>query len=485
MAVFAEEHSCAWRDEAEKLRAELEPLQAQLAAQQAQLEKLTRHVFGKRSEKVTPVAEELRKSNPRSREETLAERRAKRAARESLPTEVVHHLVSPEKRRCPTCGGDKLKPLGEGKSTTVYDYVPARLVKRVHVQETLACACGEGIVTAEGAPKPIEQGQYGAGLIAHVITAKCADSIPLYRQAKGFARAGIPINRTTLGDLFHAGARLTEILVNRLMEIIAQDEFVRADETTMRVLDSEKKGQSRRAWLWTFRTEKLIAYRFSASRSGETPKEVLGESRGYLQVDAYTGYNAVTAPERRIRVGCWAHARRKFFEAQSTAPEARALLDMILELYKVEHAAKEHNLSPSELIALRKQNSAPVLTRIRNWLDEHRPKYPPKSPLAEAMRYIDGQWEALCRFLESARIGLDNNASEQALRTAALGRKNYLFVGGDEAGANIAGLYSLVATCEANGVNPEAYLADVLTRLATHPNAQLDDLLPHRWAPAA
>jgi transposase len=188
MAVFAEEHSCAWRDEAEKLRAELEPLQAQLAAQQAQLEKLTRHVFGKRSEKVTPVAEELRKSNPRSREETLAERRAKRAARESLPTEVVHHLVSPEKRRCPTCGGDKLKPLGEGKSTTVYDYVPARLVKRVHVQETLACACGEGIVTAEGAPKPIEQGQYGAGLIAHVITAKCADSIPLYRQAKGSPR---------------------------------------------------------------------------------------------------------------------------------------------------------------------------------------------------------------------------------------------------------------------------------------------------------
>jgi transposase len=478
MAGLPEDHACEWRDEAEALR-------AKLAGVEAQLEKLTRHVFGKRSEKVTPVAEELRKANPRSREETLAERRAKKAAREELPTEVVHHAVAPEKRRCPKCGSEKLRPLGEGKTTTVYDYVPAKLIRRVHVQETLACPCGEGIVTADGAAKPIEQGQYGAGLIAHVVTAKCADSIPLYRQAKAFARTGIPINRTTLGDLFHAAGYALEILVRRLIELIVLDQFVRADETTMRVLDAERKGQSRRAWLWTFRTDKLIAYRFSPSRSGETPRAVLGESRGYLQVDAYTGYNSVTAPERRIRVGCWAHARRKFFEAQSTAPEARELLDLILELYQVERDAKERQLSIEEIYKVRNEKSAPVLERIRGWLEEHRPKHPPKSPLGEAIRYVDGQWNALTRFLEDGRITLDNNQSERALRTAALGRKNFLFVGNDEAGENIAGLYSLVATCEENGVDPQAYLADVLTRLAGHPHAQLDDLLPHRWQSAA
>ena len=428
---------------------------------------------------MTPISEELRKKKPRSREETLAERRAKREARSELPTEVVHHAVAAEKRHCPKCGSAKLKPLGEGKSTTIYEYVPAKLIRRIHVQETLACTCGEGVVTAEGAPKAIEQGQYGPGLIAHIVTAKCADAIPLYRQAKAFARSGIPINRTTLGDLFHACARATGPLSHRLLELIVREALVRADETTMRVLDAEKKGTTRRAWLWTFRTEKLVAYKFSPTRSGEVPMQVLGESQGYLQVDGYTGYNAVTAPLRRVRVGCWAHARRKFFEAQATAPEAREMLDLILGLYEIEHEAK-----PEERLARRREKSALVLDRIRDWLDEHRPKHPPKSPLGEAIRYANGQWEELTRFLEDARIPLDNNASERALRPAALGRKNYLFVGDDEAGENIAGLYSLVATCEENGVDPQAYLADVLTRLATHPQAELEQLLPHRWQPS-
>jgi len=485
MAGLSEDHACGWRDEAEKLRSELaareqrEAQQTQLiAGMQAQLEKLTRHVFGARSEKMTPIAEELRKKKPRTHEETLAERRAKREARSELPTEVVHHPVAPEKRHCPKCGSEKLKPLGDGKSTTVYEYVPAKLIRRIHVQETLSCTCGEGIVTAEGAPKAIEQGQYGPGLIAHVVTAKCADSIPLYRQAKAFARSGMPVNRTTLGDLFHACARATAPLSERLLQLIVQEALVRADETTMRV---QAKGATRRAWLWTFRTEKLVAYQFSPTRSGDVPRDVLGESQGYLQVDGYTGYNAVTAPLHRVRVGCWAHARRKFFDAQTTAPEAREMLDLILQLYEVEYEAKE---KPEEHLALRIAKSNKVLERIRGWLDDHRPKHPPKSPLGEAIRYALGQWTALTRFLEDVRIPLDNNASERALRPAALGRKNYLFVGDDAAGERTAGLYSLVATCEENGVDPQAYLADVLTRLATHPQAQLDELLPHRWQPS-
>jgi len=478
MAALAEDHVCPWRDQ-------VEALQLQVAAQEAELEKLKRHVFGKRSEKVTPVSEELRRKNPRTPEQTAEERRTKREKRKTLPTETIHHAVPTAERRCPKCGGDKFKPLGEGKTTTVYEYVPGRLVKQVHVQETLACICGECILTAEGAPKAIEQGQYGPGLIAHVVTAKCADSIPFYRKAKAFSREGVPVARTTIGDLFHACARATASLSARLLELIVRDELVRADETTMRVLEGAKKGQSRRAWLWTFRTEKLIAYRFSASRSGETPSEVLGESRGYLQVDGYTGYNAVTTPARRVRVGCWGHARRKFFDAQSTAPEAREALDLVLELYQLEDDAKAAGvLGTGAHLAMRNTMSAEVLERIKKWLADQKPKHLPKSPLGEAITYAQNQWSYLTRFLESARIKLDNNGSEQALRVAALGRKNWLFVGNDEAGRNIAGLYALIATCEANDVNPEAYLADVLTRLATHPNAELEELLPHKWKPA-
>ncbi len=486
-----EDHNCEWRGKAAALEAELAALKEKGRAQaelisgmQAQLDKLLRHAFGTRSEKVTPMAEELRKKKPRSPEETAEERREKRAKRAELPTEVVHHAVPPEQRRCPKCGGTDFKAVGEGKKTTVYDFVPARLVRRVHVQETLACTCGECVLTAPGAPKAIEQGLYGPGLIAHVVVAKCADSLPFYRQAKAFRRAGVPVARTTIGDLFHACARATAPLARRLLELIVADVVVRADETTMRVLAGAEKGKSRRAWLWTFRTEKLIAYKFSPSRSGNVPSEVLGDSQGYLQVDAYTGYNAVTSPARRIRVGCWSHGRRKYFDALPTAPEAREVLDLIVELYAVEDEAKAQGIEGTEAhLALRKAKSAPVIDRIAAWLAERQARHPPKSPLGEAIRYMQGQWEPLTRFLTDARLKLDNNGSEQALRVVALGRKNYLFVGNDEAGENIAGLYSLVATCEANDVDPEAYLADVLTRLATHPNADLDALLPHRWTP--
>ena len=294
---------------------------------------------------------------------------------------------------------------------------------------------------------------------------------------------GIPINRTTLGDLFHTAADVLAPLPARILQLVREAHLVRGDETPIRVLAQEK---TRRGYIWTFRTEKLIAYEYSASRSGETPARVLEGTKGYLLVDAYSGYNAVTLPEGRIRVGCWAHVRRKFFDSLGTAPEAQSMLDLILDLYRVEHAARDAGiLGQAAHLRLRVQQSVPILGRIRDWLATHHPLHPPKSPLGEAIRYARGQWEALGRFVEDASLPLDNNASENALRAVALGRKNFLFVGHDEAGAGLAGLYSLVATCHANGVNPEAYLADVLLRVQTHPAARIDELLPDRWAPSA
>ena len=294
--------------------------------------------------------------------------------------------------------------------------MPARFERQVHVQETLACRCGEELVTAEGPRRVVDKCQYGPGLLAHVVTAKCADSIPLYRQAKALARAGIPINRTTLGDLFHTAADVLAPLPARILQLVREAHLVRADETPIRVLAEEK---TRRGYIWTFRTQKRIAYEYSASRSGETPARVLEGTKGYLLVDAYSGYNAVTLPQGRIRVGCWAHVRRKFFDALGTAPEAQGILDLILSLYRVEHAARDAGvLGQPKHLRLRAEQNVPLLGRIRDWLATQAPLHPPKSPLGEAIRYARGQWEALGRFVEDASLPLDNNASENGLRAA-------------------------------------------------------------------
>ena len=200
---------------------------------------------------------------------------------------------------------------------------------------------------------------------------------------------------------------------------------------------------------------RLIAYVFSRSRSGDTPVEVLGETKGKLVADAYSGYNKVTTPSGRERAGCLAHLRRRFFDAQSAAPDAaKRAMDFILDVYRVERAALDADLlgTPEHL----------EMRQTKNAL---------------------GNWDALTLFLTDAHLPIDNNASERALRVAALGRKNFLFVGTDEAGENLAGLYSLIGTCEVNGVNPVAYLADVLLRVQTHPASRIDELLPHNWAP--
>jgi len=320
--------------------------------------------------------------------------------------------------------------------------------------------------------------------LAHVVVSKCADSIPLYRQAKRYRREGVPIDRSTLLDLFHRTAELLSPLVARLLALVAEKEIVLADETTLRVQAKEK---TRIAWLWSFiaRDEfdkELVAYVFSKSRSGETPARVLEGTIGKLVVDGYTGYNRVTLPGARERAGCLAHLRRKFFDARNFSPAAHRVLDLILEIYKVERAALDQEIlgTPAHL-AMRQARSQQVMDELKVLLLAEQPKHLPKGPMGEAVGYALSQWDALTLFLTDARLPIDNNASERALRIAALGRKNFLFVGHHEAGENLAGLYSLIATCEANGVNPIEYLTDVLIRVQTHPASRIDELLPHRW----
>jgi transposase len=290
------------------------------------------------------------------------------------------------------------------------------------------------------------------------------------------------MSRSTITDQFHAAATKLAPLSERLLNLVARSDIVQADETSLLMQRPHKRG-----FVWTFLADRLIAYRFSPDRSGETPREVLGGTQGTLVVDAYTGYNRVTDVEGRDRASCLAHVRRRIFEALRSAPvEARRGLELILDVYRVEHEAKEEGIvRMAEHLALRQTKGRAAMNAFQSWLVAEKDRHPPKSPLGQAISYALNRGDTLTRFLDDVRIPVDNNAAERALRVVALGRKNFLFVGDPEAGNNLAGLYSLVSTCEANEVDPVAYLADVLLRVDTHPASRIDELLPQNWEPPA
>jgi len=466
-----DDHECGWKKIALELTEKVADLDARLVA-------IQRQVFGKKSEKMPPMDREIRKQRPADPEATQARRRKNAELRASrVETEDVHHQVPEAERCCPKCERTDLKKVGGGKESFAWDYIPGYFRRRRHLRETLACTCGQYIVTAPGPDHSVENTRYGDGFRAYIVTSKCADAMPLYRLAKQFARLGIPIPRSTLTDLFHQVARQLAPLSERLVELVAASDVVQADETPLKMQQPNKKG-----YVWTFVTDDLIVYRFSASRSGETPSAVLGNSTGALVVDMYTGYNQVTGTGKRTRSACLAHARRKLFDALAYAPEAKLALDLIRDVYLVEHDAKAAGVvRTSAHLNLRSQRSRPHMDKLHAYLTEQKPHHLPKGPMGKAISYILGNWKELTQFLEDVRLPPDNNRSEAALRIVALGRKNFLHVGHEEAGANIAGLYSLVATCEAKGKNPLAYLTDVLGRIGSHPSARLDELLPQNW----
>jgi transposase len=484
-----EDHRCEWRDKAEKLEAEVRDLRGEMASMAGTLEKLQRHVFGKRSEKMPRVADAIRDPERADAERIAAQqlRRENAEKKRQLVTRRIEHKVPEEQKVCPKCGGHDFSKLGDGKMTEEFELVPAVVERRLHVQEKLRCRCGETILTAPAPTKVFDKARFGPTFMAQVAVSKCADSLPLYRQAKAYRRSGVQVNDSTLGDLFHRAAELVEPLYDRLLKLIAGKEIVLADETTQRV---QEKGKTRTAWLWSFiaRDEverELIAYVFSRSRSGDTPVEVLGETKGKLVADAYSGYNKVTLPGGRERAGCLAHLRRRFFDAQSAAPDAaKKAMGFILDVYRVERAVLDADLlGTPEHLEQRQTKSKAAMDEFRTWLLDQQARHPPRGPMGEAITYALGNRDALTLFLTDPHLPIDNNASERALRVAALGRKNFLFVGTDEAGENLAGLYSLIATCEVNGLNPVSYLADVLLRVQSHPAARIDELLPYNWQP--
>jgi transposase len=401
-----------------------------------------------------------------------------------LPRRRIEHALPEEQCACQACGA-RLVKIDEEISEQL-DYQPASLFITEHVRFTYACpGCEASVLTSPLPAQPIDKGRPGPGLLAQVVTAKYADHLPLNRQVDIFARHGVDLSRQTLCDWVAATAELLVPIYEDLTARVRGSRVIHTDDTTVPVQDPTRtQTRDGRLWVYVGDGEPAdIVYDYTATRSRAGPIAFLGDFRGYLQADAYAGYDALYATGRVIEVGCWAHARRYFWEAKATdAPRALIALGVIQQLYRVEMETKP--LDADARRARRQAEARPVLERFKPWLDDQVGVVLPKSPIGEAVTYARAQWMALTRYLEDGALAIDNNAAERALRRVVTGRKNWLFCGSDVGGTRAAILYSVVATCKAHRIDPWAYLRDVLERIPTHPNRRRAELLPQAWKAA-
>lgn len=400
-----------------------------------------------------------------------------------LKRERIVHDLDETGKHCVVCQ-QVLRPIGE-ESSERYEYIPAQLMVIEDVCKKYACACT--VKTATKPPQPIEKSTAGASLLAQVIVAKTVDHLPLNRQEKIFERHGVEISRKTMCGWMAHSADLLKPLYGAAKEVLFQSKVVGTDDTGVKVLDV-KLPFARLGRIWPYYGDKqhpVIVYDYTATRARAGPEKFLEGYRGYLQADAYGGYDAFFKDPGRglIEVGCFAHARRYFHKAlESDQPRMGPALLLIAQLYRVERRTR--SLTPEDRLQLRQLESRPILDKLHDYLLEIEVEVLPKSPEGRAVRYTLKNWTALTRFCDDGDLEIDNNATERAIRGVAVGRNNWVFFGSDEGGKTAAILRSLVATCQRVGIDPFLWLKDVLSRIATHPITRLVELLPHNWAPA-
>lgn len=478
-----------------------------IAALEAYIRKLTRHVFGRKSEKIDPAQQifafveaeiaaetvatpEAAKEAPDAEEpaenRTKKKGHGRRLPSKDLPRERVEILPPEAERHCAACDCAKTK-IGEEVSTKI-DFVPASIVLRETARAKFSCPqCQVGVVIAPLPPTALDKCEAAEGLLAHVVVSKYADHLPLHRQEAMLRRHGLDLDRSTMCDWVRDVATAAQPVVDAMVaEIMGQDR-VHCDETPVKVQDRELQGRTAEGRLWTLVSgDGEVAYRFTRTRAATGPAEMFKHFRGYLHVDAYAGYDGLFKDGTRFEVGCWAHARRYFFEARDGAPkDAAHALAVIQALYAVERDAKEEGADPDRRRALRRERSSPLLSAFKEWLDAQERSALPKSTLGQAVGYALKQWNALIRYLEDGRLAIDNNAAERALRMVTVGRKNWLFCGSYAGGERAAVLYTLIANCKTQDVDPFAYVRDLLRRL---PQAKTADdyraITPKAWKAA-
>ena len=565
--------------ELELLRAErdeyLEQLQQRdrkIADLQHQVQTLLRRYFGRSSEKMDPRQRLLFENlidqafpelpaEDATAEESAARRRkghGRRRLPADLPREKIIHDLPEDEKPCPCCG--TLRHIIGKQTHEQLDYVPAKVKVIEHVRLTYGCPrCereaspdGPQIVTAARPLQPIEKGLAAPGLLSYVIVSKYGDHLPLHRLERIFDRHGIEIARSTMCDWAAQCADVLRPLYDLMVDQVRASGVIHTDDTPVKVQD-RRRTRTRTGRFWVYlgdHDHPYTVFAYTPSRSRDGPLEFLRgwgkDERVYLQADAFGGYDGIYAGEaggQVTEVACWAHARRKFYDARTSDPAGSAqALAQIKLLYAVEKQARQeaekatrqaarssakrgvlcdagaaragessdhvnparvftgacsgassarrlHALLVEHRARLRQERAVPQLEQFRAWLQSQRAEHGgsvlPKSPLGQAIQYTLNQWDALCVYTTDGRLAIDNNAAENALRPVAVGRKNWLFAGSDNGGHTAATLFSLIATCQRHRVEPLAYLRDVLTRISAIPVSQLGTLLPDRWRPAA
>jgi transposase len=412
-------------------------------------------------------------------------RQSRKPDYERLPQVRIEHDVPEADKICTHCGEAKAR-IGEDEAR-VLEFIPARFELHIHVLPKYACShCRDGVVAPETPPRPLSGCIAGAGVLAEVVVSKFAEHLPLYRFEDISTRYGLHLPRSTLCNWVGNVADLLKPLYEVAKDLVLKGPVIWTDDTPVTVLGGDKPGShTGRFWVYIgATTSPYDVYDFTENRKRDGPAQFLANYAGYLQADAFSGYDGIfTGSDGRIlEVACWAHARRKFFEARSTSPaEASLILEMIRRLYEVEDRAR--HLDDAARRARRQAEAVPILERLREEFDRMSIKLLPKSGLSQAITYALNQWRALCRYTEDGQLSIDNNVSERRLRDQAIGRKNWMFLGSDEAGPRAAVLCTIIAGAKRHRLEPWAYLHDVILQLSVDASAEiLAGLLPDRWA---
>ncbi len=476
------------------------------------IEQLLRSKYGPRSERVAPNqlpqfdvdGEQSPDASPpgdAERQDAVVVREHRRrgggrqALPDHLPRETVEHDLSDDEKCCPECGEQRQR-IGCERSEQL-EFVPAVLKVLEHVRWKYACrCCQEHVAVAAPPSKPIEKGLPGPGLLSAIVVGKYADHLPLYRLEDVFARAGVELSRSTLCRWALQTADILEPLYRLMIERVRSSAVIHTDDTPVPVLDPAlPKTRTARFWVYCgdWRNPYTV-YDYTTSRKRDGPASFLEEFEGYLQADAFAGYDGIYAGGKVHQVLCWAHARRKFFEARTVQPEpAHRALAQIGRLYAVEREAQGlingKDLTKEQAWRawhrtrqeLRDQQSRPVLEEFHDWLQAAEREVLPKSPVGRAIQYVLPRWDGLTRYCENGALAIDNNLSERMVRPIAIGRKNYLFLGSDNGGKAAAILYSVLASAKANQVEPFAYVRNLLVQISGDPPEDLSDLLPDHW----
>ena len=488
----------------EEATRQLEAERARHAAElKAAVAALLRRYYGPRSEKfdprqlllfgqavdALPLDEENITEESGEKLTTRCVKNRDKHGRQQLPEHLeridIEHDV--HAKGCPACGTERDR-IGSEISEQL-EYFPANFKVLRHIRHKYACGkCDSGghnpnITTAEKPPQPIPKGLAGPSLLAHIITSKLGDHLPLYRLERIFARQKVHIARSTMCAWMRCAGELVRPLTRLMTERVHQSQVIHTDDTIVPIQSPGQK-QCRKGRIWCYlgdRSHPYVVYDYTPSRSRDGPAAWLTGYEGYLGADAYGGYDGIYHTQNVTEVACWAHARRKFYDAQdSDEKRATQMLSLVGQLYSIEREAKDAD--DATRLALREERSVPLLAEIKIWLDTEQVAVLPRSPMATAITYAQNQWDALTTYTTRGFLAIDNNAAERALKCVAIGRKNWLFAGNDEAAENHARLWSLIASCERHQVDPQRYLTSVLAKIGQTPAANLGQFLPDTWS---